>query len=485
MGASTDRPLWQWTATEVAAATTSGALSCVEVTRAVLDRQDAVNPALNAVTLGLHESALARAAALDAARAAGEPLGPLHGVPVTVKDNVDVAGQRTPNGLPALAGNVATDDSPVTRNLLAAGAVIVGRTNTPEVSMRPTTTNPLYGLTVSPWDAAVSCGGSSGGAGVAVAAGMCAIGHGNDIGGSIRIPALHCGIPGIKPTQGRVPAFVPSATVERGTVAALMSVQGPLARTVADVRAGLAALAARDPRDPWWVPAPLDGPPVPRRAGVLRTVGAAATHPSVLAALERASEALAAAGYEVVDLDEADTPGIEEPATLAFRLLGEDLDHQLTPLLATHGSAEMLAYWEVLRTLGERYPTAPDLLDDLGRRSGLLRRWLIFLDEIPVVVLPQMLGPLLAVDEDVRSQADAARVWASLAPSIAVNLLGLPAALAPTGLGSATTGDEGLPSGVQILGARYREDTCLEAARAVEEACGSLTDELWARTAQS
>ena len=120
--------------------------------------------------------AVACAAALDDARAHGAEPGPLHGVPVTIKDNVDVRGQRTPNGLPGLAGLIAPEDSPVTRNLLSAGAVLVGRTNTPEVSMRPTTSNPLYGLTLNPWDVRVSCGGSSGGAGVAVLAGFCAIG---------------------------------------------------------------------------------------------------------------------------------------------------------------------------------------------------------------------------------------------------------------------------------------------------------------------
>jgi amidase len=259
------RPLWQWGAGEVVAATTSGEVSCAEVTRSVLERMGDAGPAVNAVTLALGEAAVVSARALDDAFAAGEPPGPLHGVPVTIKDNIDVAGQRTPNGLPGLAGLVATEHSPVTRSWLAAGAVLVGRTNTPEVSMRPTTDNPLYGLTRNPWDGRVASGGSSGGAGVSAVMGFGALAHGNDIGGSVRIPALHCGVPGIKPSQGRVPAYVPSAAVERSTVAALMSVQGVLARSVADLRLGLATMSARDVRDPWWVPAPLVGPPAPRR----------------------------------------------------------------------------------------------------------------------------------------------------------------------------------------------------------------------------
>jgi amidase len=475
-----DRPLWQWTATQVVAATSAGEVSCAEVTRSVLERQDATNPRLNAITLALGEQALETAAALDDAYARGETPGPLHGVPVTIKDNVDVRGQRTPNGLPALAGLIAPDDSPVTRNLLGAGAVLVGRTNTPEVSMRPTTNNPLFGLTRNPWadllDDDVSSGGSSGGAGAAVASGMCAIGHGNDIGGSIRIPALHCGIPGLKPTQGRIPAFVPSASVERATVAALMSVQGPLARTVADVALGLEVMAGRDPRDPWWVPAPIAGPPVPRRAGVLRRVGQAATHPSVLAAIDRAAAALADDGYEVVELEESVTPGVQRAAELAFSLLMADLDHQLTPVLATAGSDEMRVYWDVVSRLGDRFPTVGDYVDGLARRSTLIREWLLFLDRYPVLVLPQLLGPLFGVDEDVRSPQDAAAAWGSLAPSIAVNVLGLPSALAPTGADPT----DGRPTGVQLVGSRYREDVCLTAAAAVEAATGSLTERLWA-----
>jgi amidase len=469
--------LWQWGAVEVAAATRAGEVSCVEVTTSVLERIAAVNPKLNAVTLELGDTALADAAALDAAFARGETTGPLHGVPVTVKDNVDVRGQRTPNGLPGLAGLIAPDDSPVTANLRAAGAVIVGRTNTPEVSMRPTTNNPLYGLTLNPWDDATSCGGSSGGAGAGVAAGLSALGHGNDIGGSVRIPALHNGVPGIKPTQGRVPAYLPSAAAERTTLAALMSVQGVLARSVADVRAGLAALSARDVRDPWWVPAPLEGPPVPRRAAVLRTLDGERTDAGVLAAVDRAAAALVAGGYEVVELGEGETPGVGVVADLAFRLLMADLDHQLLPVLERLGSEEMLAYWAALGGLAEPYAGVGEYVDDLARRTTLLRRWLLFLEEYPVLVVPELTGPLFAVDEDVRSADDTRRVWGTLRPSIAVNLLGLPAALAPAGLD-----DQGLPTGVQLVASRFREDVALDAAQAVEDVVGPLTSLLWSRS---
>jgi amidase len=471
------RPLWQWSGVQVVTGTCSGQVSCLEVTRSVLARIDEVNGHLNAITLQTAEQALGRARRLDAGFARGEPPGPLHGVPITIKDNVDVRGQRTPNGLPGLAGVIAPDDSPVTRNLLAAGAVLVGRTNTPEVSMRATTDNPLYGLTLNPWDDAVSCGGSSGGAGVAVASGMGALGHGNDIGGSLRIPSLHCGVPAIKPSQGRVPAFVPSATVERSTVAALMSVQGLLARTVADLRIGLAAASARDGRDPWWVPAPLEGPSTPRRAAVLRELDGEQTHDSVLRALDRARTALVAAGYEVVDLRESDTPGVRRAAALAFRLLSADLNHQLLPVVERLGSRQMRDYWHAVWEVSDPYRSIGEHVDDLAARTTMLREWLLFLDDYPVLVMPELLGPLLTVGEDVRSAQDSRRVWDSLQPSIAVNLLGLPAATAPTGL------DGGLPSGVQVVASRYREDVALAAAEAIEAEVGPLTEQLWQRTA--
>ena len=181
--------------------------------------------------------------------------GPLHGVPVTIKENVDQRGKPTPSGLPAFAGLIAPDDAPLVRNLRRAGAIIVGGRT--ELSMRATTDNPLHGRTRNPWHADASPGGSSGGAGPAAAAGFGPIHHGNDIGGSLRFPAFACGLATVKPTPGRIPAYNPSATAERGLLAQLMSVQGAICREVKDVRLATRAMAQRDARDPWWVPAPV------------------------------------------------------------------------------------------------------------------------------------------------------------------------------------------------------------------------------------
>jgi amidase len=231
-----ERALWQWDAAELATAIR-------EAVQAVLHRLDAVNPALNAVTVLLADQALAAADRADAAVKRGEALGALHGVPVTIKENIDQADQATANGVVAFKDLIAKVDSPPVANWRRAGAVIVGRTNTPAFSLRWHTDNELRGRTYNPWTRSRTPGGSSGGAAAAVASGVAPLAHGNDLGGSIRYPAYCCGVVGIRPTLGRVPAYNGTMTEERPIGHQLMSVQGPLARRVADVRLGFPAVA--------------------------------------------------------------------------------------------------------------------------------------------------------------------------------------------------------------------------------------------------
>jgi amidase len=196
---------------------------------------EAVNPRLNAVVQPLPDEALAAAAATDAALARCEDAGLLAGVPVTVKVNVDKAGCATTNGLRIQANHVAEVDNPVVANLKRAGATILGRTNTPAFSVRWFTSNALHGATLNPHDRGLTPGGSSGGAASATAAGIGAIGHGTDIGGSVRYPAYACGIHGLRPTLGRIPAWNASLP-ERDIGGQLMAVSGPLARSIPDLR---------------------------------------------------------------------------------------------------------------------------------------------------------------------------------------------------------------------------------------------------------
>jgi amidase len=199
-------PIWQWPATLTASAIRAKLVSRTEVVTAHVDHMRAVNPNLNAVVVDLGDQAIKEAKAADARPANGTEHGPLDGLPITVKQNIDVKGLPNPNGVLVMTGLIATTDAPVIRHLKAAGAIIIGQTNTPELSPRAFTDNPLHGLTLNPWDAAITCGGSSGGAGSALAAGIVVLAHGNDIGGSLRWQA-HCnGVATIRPTLGRVRA---------------------------------------------------------------------------------------------------------------------------------------------------------------------------------------------------------------------------------------------------------------------------------------
>lgn len=245
--------LWRLTAEEMSNKLRAGETSARALAEAALARIDAADKGLNAVVARDDAAALAEAEAVDAALARGEDPGPLAGVPVTIKVNTDQAGQATTNGLRLQRDLIAAEDNPVVANLRRAGAVVVGRTNTPAFSLRWFTRNALHGHTRNPVNPALTPGGSSGGAAVAAATGMGPIAHGSDIAGSIRYPAYACGIHGLRPSLGRVASFNATGG-DRHLGGQLMAVQGPLARSIGDLRLAFAAMAARDIRDPWWTP---------------------------------------------------------------------------------------------------------------------------------------------------------------------------------------------------------------------------------------
>ena len=236
--------LWRLSAAELASLIRSKKVSAKEAATAALARLDAVNPKINAVVDHRPAEVLAQAAAIDAAIGRGEDPGPLAGVPVTVKVNIDQEGFATTNGLKLQRDAIAKSNSPVIDNLRKAGAVILGRTNCPAFSYRWFTTNLVHGDTKNPRDPGITPGGSSGGAGAAVAAGIGHIAHGTDIAGSIRYPAYACGVHGLRPTMGRIAAFN-AALPERPIGPQISAVSGPLARTIGDIRIALAAMSAQ------------------------------------------------------------------------------------------------------------------------------------------------------------------------------------------------------------------------------------------------
>src|ERR1700674_2071668 len=314
--------LWRLSATDIAALIRSKKGSAKQAASAALARLDAGNPSINAVVDHRPDDVLAQAGAIDAAIGRGEDLGPLAGVPVTVKVNIDQAGFATTNGLKLQRDAIAKTNSPVVDNLRKAGAVILGRTNCPAFSYRWFTTNLVHGDTKNPRDPGITPGGSSGGAGAAVAAGIGHIAHGPAIAGSIRYPAYACGVHGLRPTVGRIAAFNASWP-ERPIGPQISAVSGPLARTIGDLRIALAAMSGFDVRDPWWVPAPLEGPPKTKRAALCLNPDGLDPVPEVKAAVADAGKRLQRAGWTVEEI--ATTPPLREAAELQNKLWRGDV----------------------------------------------------------------------------------------------------------------------------------------------------------------
>jgi len=461
---------WKLSAVELAAGIRRRDYSATAVVASVLERIRAVNPKLNAITVDCSADARADAARADAAIERGQPLGELHGVPVTIKENVDQRGKATTNGVPAFADLIATDDAPIVANLRRAGAIIVGRTNTPEFSMRATTDNPLRGRTRNPWHDDASPGGSSGGAGVAAAAGFGPIHHGNDIGGSLRFPSFACGVTSVKPTQGRIPAFNPSATGERGLLAQLMSVQGAIAREVRDVRLATRVMAHGDPRDPWWVPAPFDWPDAGKpKIALTRASHGYLLHGEIDAAIGRAAECLRDAGYVV---DEVATPSILEPAQAWFDVAVYEIKMTLGAVARDYGSKTLNDIFGWYYTLGAMVD-ADGYRRAIAERTRMTRVWSMFLAEYPLVLSPFLMRPTYPWNYDAQSEANTHDLFRAAIYSVGVNYLGLPAGVVPVGRAA------GLPAGVQIIGRRYREDLILDALEAIEARVGVMAKSLW------
>lgn len=465
-------PPWQWSATDFAEALRARVCSVPEAMDAILARVEACNPALNAIVYPCFDAARARAREADDALRRGELWGPLHGVPVTVKENVDVAGMPTPNGVRAFEGVIAPDDSPVVRNLKAAGAIVIGRTTTPEFSMRAATDSPLHGRTRNPWHPEASPGGSSGGAGAAAAAGMGPLHHGNDIGGSLRIPAFACGVATVKPTVGRVPAFNPSATAERGLLAQLISAQGVLGREVRDVRLATRVLSRGDARDPWWVPVPFDGEPVaaPIRVAFTKNAHGYPIHPEIARMLDAAARTLERAGYAV---EEVEPPPVTEPAAGWMSVALAEIRATIDPLARRHGSDTVCRIFDGYYRMGD-VAEGPRYLAGLADRTRMTRAWNVFLDRYPLVLSPFLMRPTPSWDYDAQGFEQVKDLFDALIYSYGVNYLSLPAGVVPTGL------VDGLPAAVQLIGRRYREDLILDAMAVIEREAGVLARRLWA-----
>jgi amidase len=456
--------IWEQTASRIAADVRAKRLSAVEVTEAHLDRLAKVNPAINAVVQEFPEEAFDAARQVDEAIARGEDPGPLCGVPVTIKVNVDQKGHATTNGLRLQEALIATDDSPVVSNIRKAGGVIVGRTNTPALSLRWFTKNDLHGQTLNPRNKGITPGGSSGGAAAAVAAGICAIGHGTDIAGSIRYPAYACGLHGLRPTPGRIPAYNSSAP-DRFIGAQLMAVSGPIARSVSDLDIAFTAMSSPDIRDPWYVPVSPDKRDFPRRAALTIAPDGLQISDDVHAALVDAADRLRDAGWSV---EEMDCPPMRRAADINACLWMAETQFGAGEILAREGEADsQFVFARMSENAGQvGFKT---LMEALQARAGLIRQWEMFLRDFPVVICP--ISGELPFDQqlDVSSEAAFAQVFEAQLTQRALPAIGIPA------LSVATSTVRGKPVGVQLLGPRYREDIVLGAGHDIEAAGSPVT----------
>lgn len=432
-------------------------LSSQEVVAACLARIEAINPHLNAV-VQLADDALKQAQAADAALDRGETPGPLHGVPMTIKDSFDTAGIISSWGTLGRAGHTPAHDATVVARLKAAGAILLGKTNTPEFTLSFETDNPVYGQTNNPYDLSRSPGGSSGGAAAIVAAGGSPFDIGTDTGGSIRQPAHFCGIAGIRPTSGRVPRT--GHAIPPGGLLDSLTQVGPMARFVEDLALILPVIAGPDGRDPAIAPVPLGAPEAVslkgRRAVFYTDNGLQGPTPEIADTVRDAAKALEAAG---MNIEERRPPGIEESLELMGGLMrGWDGGAWVRLLLARAGTAEHDS------TL-DRYLNAPvsppeqliRLIDHWDRFRG---RLLAFFNDYELILAPVNAYPALPHGQSRPS-------YPGFSYTITYSLTGWPGAVVRAG-----TSPEGLPIGVQLVARPWREDIALAAAQRLEEVFG-------------
>jgi len=454
--------LWRMSASEVARLVRTRKVSAREVADAALQRLDSVNPRINAIIDCRPDWVREQADRVDSAMAQGNDPGPLGGVPVTVKINIDQAGFATTDGSRLQENLVAKFNSPCVDNLVRAGAVLLGRSNAPTFALRWFTSNLLYGgtHTRNPRDPKLTPGGSSGGAAAGIATGIGHIAVGTDIGGSIRYPAYACGVHGLRPSLGRVPHYNASSNLfDSSTGAQLMHVKGPIARTVEDLRISVFAMSAPDPRDPWSVPAPLEGPPRPLRAALCPRPAGRQVAREVAASVLDAGRRLADAGWTVEEVD--DTPPFNESAEVNEWLwLGDGFD-QLADAAERDGDPGARAVVAAVKSWGKTYP-ADAVARAVVQRATVTRQWQLFLNEYAVLLIPVSAELPFPDQLDLQGNAAYQRVWDSQFPLRATPALGLPILTVSTGLVGQT------PVGVQIVASRYREDLCLRAGEAIE-----------------
>jgi amidase len=437
----------------------SGTISSLELVNAHLDQIERKNPHLNAFTMLMADQARESARRADQ----GLKTGLLHGVPITVKDSFDVAGFPTRLGSYFAPETPAREDAAVVSRLRGAGAIILGKTNTPEFLVSYESDNFITGRTNNPWDVERTPGGSSGGEAAAIA-GFCSPGGvGSDGGGSVRVPAHFCGIAGLKPTPGRISLY--SHRPAEGVPG--ISVAGPMARSVDDVRLLFDVLAGYDDRDP------LTAPVLPRvlktdgvRIGVMEQFYDVPVQPSVRSAVKNAAKALGDLGFPV---DEFRPEGIDRAPNLWNFFFGELPARSMKERIA---GREAEAHWTYLEGLDRQLDRPPasawQVVESMGARDAMRRRLLEQMRRVPVILLP--VASIVAFHHRERrfqTETKPIGLFQAMMTATTFNLLGLPGLVVPFGMS-----EEGLPVGVQLVGRPWEEELLLEIGTRLESARG-------------
>jgi len=442
-------------ATELADLIRKKEVSSKEVVEAHFNRISEVNPYLNAITLTLEESALEAAERADNANEEDRKK-PFHGVPFTVKENIDLKGTPTTQGVPLLAESMPAKNAPIVDRMIKAGAIPIARTNLPEMGMRLDTDNPLRGRTFNPWNKDLTPGGSSGGEAAAIATGMSPFGLGNDIGGSLRNPAYCCGIASLKPSIGRLP-FVSSIEpfVDMGASGTFLT-DGPMARSVNDLRAGLTIMAGRHIEDPQSVDAPLIGSvPESPKAALVKDISNFNLPDATKREIEKAGSILSQKGWSV---EEVEAPEVER----VYEIWGTVLNSGMLDAMPDEMFKEETAVY--LKRFAEPFINNGISLDEaLLERRRLRRLWSSFLTDYTVCIGPTWSNLPWPIDTDldpVKGDSALKESFIFIAPG---NCLGIPSVALPMGVA------DGLPTGIQIYSELYREDLCLLAAEIIEQ----------------
>ena len=458
-----------FSAREIAAQIRRKAVSPVEVARAHLDRIERLNPKLNAFVDCKPEAVLAQAREAEKAILRGGELGPLHGVPVSTKSAIDVAGHLCEAGTRLRAGHIAAEDAPLVARLRAAGAVILGVTNTPELLMAWETDNLLYGRTNNPWDLTRTAGGSSGGEAAAIAAGLSAGGVGSDGGGSIRVPAHFCGICGLKPTPGRIPST--GHYPKSAGPFALIGVVGPMARTIEDVRTLFEVMTGCDDGDP--CAAPVEVREIQEAAirdiniGFFEEDGRTPVTKETKSAVNRAAALLSSCGFHV----EPFCPeGLEDARQLWWEFFGRAGGMILGSMLRGHESELSPILREFLGWRNaEPTHTGESLLAAWLGRDAVREKILVQMRKYPVLICPTAALPAFRHGErEWQVEGKTVNYLDAWSYCEWFNLLGFPAVVVPMGYAP-----EGLPIGVQIVGRPWQEEVVLAVAAKLEAERGA------------